>query len=667
MDLRDDISSLRGIGEKSAALFHKVGVFSLNDLIRYFPSSYIRFPEIKKTCELGPGEKAALLLKVLTEAKVSYAKGMSIISFMAGDDTGSVRITYFNMPYLKKTFKPGLERVFYGTVKCSGQLYGLSQPKLYSTEEYRDLANNLTPVYPLTKGLTEKTLTKAVRQAFEGLKEIEDDIPEDDRAELGLAPLRDSLFSMHFPADTGQYIEARKRVVFDEFRSFLISMRRLRSEKKSTVNDFPMIEVSEAKRLIESLPYRLTGAQQRACDDIIRDMGSSHAMNRLIEGDVGSGKTIVALYAMLTVVKNGYQAALMAPTEVLAAQHMKKISSLMKEHDVNCVLLTGALSEKQKKEVRREIADGSADIIIGTHALITDLVEYKDLALAVTDEQHRFGVRQREELSLRYDGKTPHVLVISATPIPRTLAIILYGDLDISVMNERPAKRLEIKNALVDKGYRQKAYNFILKEVQKGSQAYVICPLVEPSESGRGENVLEYAESLNEIWGGRVRTGILHGRMKNSEKNEVMNLFAAGEIDVLVSTTVVEVGVDVPNATVMLIENAENFGLSQLHQLRGRIGRGDKQSYCIFVDTSREESHSKRLEVLKKTNDGFEIASEDLKLRGPGDIFGIRQSGELGFAVGDIYTDADILKMASGYVNKREDGESFENPEKIVL
>ena len=667
MDLRDDISSLKGIGEKSAALFHKVGVFSLSDLIRYFPSSYIRYPGIKKVCDIRPDEKAALSLKVLTEAKIAHVKGMSMLTFMAGDDTGSLRITYFNMPYLKKAIKVDMERIFYGTVKVRGQSYGLSQPKMYKADEYERLTDTLTPVYPLTKGLTEKTVIKAVSQAFAGISAIEDEIPDQDRKRLGLEKLRDSLFAMHFPDDRGQYIKARERVVFDEFRRFLVSMRKLKSENRRSVNDFPVIEVSEAKRLTESLPYRLTKAQQQAYEDIISDMGSDRAMNRLIEGDVGSGKTIVALLAMLTVVKNGHQAALMAPTEVLAAQHMKKISALMESYDVKCVLLTGALTEKQKKEAREEIADGTADIIIGTHALITDLVEYKDLALAVCDEQHRFGVRQRENLSDRLDGKNPHVLVISATPIPRTLAIILYGDLDISVMNERPAKRLEIKNAVVDTDYRQKAYNFIRKEVKNGGQAYVICPPVEPSESGRGENVLEYTERLREIWGDGISVGTLHGRMKNSEKNSVMNRFAAGDISVLVSTTVVEVGVDVPNATVMMIENAENFGLSQLHQLRGRIGRGDKQSYCIFVDTSGEKEASKRLEVLKKTNDGFEIASEDLKLRGPGDIFGIRQSGELGFKVGDIYTDAAILKKASDYVNEKEGREPSADIGKVVL
>lgn len=669
----DDISSVKGIGEKSAALFHKAGVFSVHDLIYYFPSSFITYPAIKKVSGLQINEKAALYLEVLSDPKLVHVRGMSMLSFIAGDETGSIRITYFNMPYLKKNIKKGSKKVYYGTVKAKGSMLSVAQPRTFKAEEYYKLISTPEPVYPLVKGLTSRTVMKAVKEAFRNdirPEDYPDQLTKEDRDELKLAPLDESLLAMHFPSDREAYIRARERIVFDEFCHFLISMRELKSKDARNANDYPMIEVAEARRLTESLPYTLTDAQVKAYQDVIGDMASEHAMNRLIEGDVGSGKTIIAVLAMLTAVKNGHQAALMAPTEVLAAQHMQKISHILRDYDVNCVMLTGAMTEKQKREARSSIADGSADIIIGTHALITDLVEYKDLALAVTDEQHRFGVRQRESLGGKSDTKTPHILVISATPIPRTLAIILYGDLDISVMDVKPAKRLEVKNALVGTEYRKKAYNFIKKEVKAGRQAYVICPLVEPSEAGTGENVIEYAEMLKEIWGDEVRTEILHGRMKNSDKNAVMSAFADGSIDVLVSTTVVEVGVDVPNATVMMIENADHFGLSQLHQLRGRIGRGDKQSYCIFVDTSGNKEPSKRLEVLKKTNDGFEIASEDLKLRGPGDVFGIRQSGEMGFKVADIYSDAAILKKASGYVKKDHDKKGSagkRKPQKVVL
>ncbi|MBQ1880669.1 MAG: ATP-dependent DNA helicase RecG [Lachnospiraceae bacterium] len=655
-----DITAIKGIGEKSAALFHKVGVFSLYDLIRYYPSSYIRYPGVIPAAELEPDTKAAVKMQVLSEAKVMRFNGRVRLTFDAGDETGKARIVFFNAPYLKKSIKPGMEKVFYGPVRANGSSYEMLQPKMYDEKEYSGMTKGLKPVYPLTKGLTGAAVTKAVSRAFEALPAIQDHMSGKDREHLGLGELRESLYQMHFPEDEERYKEARKRIVFDEFYFFLSSVKRMKDEEGMTGNDFPMVEVSEARRLMESLPYRLTGSQMSAYADVTEDLGSGHAMNRLIEGDVGSGKTVVAVLAMLTAVKNGHQAALMAPTEVLAQQHMRKISAMLEQYDVNCVLLTGAMSEKQKREVRQSIADGSADIIIGTHALITELVEYKDLALVVTDEQHRFGVRQRKSLSDKAGDRSPHILVMSATPIPRTLAIILYGDLDISVMKDKPSQRLPVKNAVVDTDYRKKAYNFIRKEVKAGHQAYVICPLIEPGEDDSGENTLEYAQKLREIWGSEVRVGVLHGRMKNAEKNNVMTLFASGDTDVLVSTTVVEVGVDVPNATVMMIENADHYGLSQLHQLRGRIGRGDAQSYCIFVDTSKGREMSERLSILKKTNDGFEIASEDLKLRGPGDIFGLRQSGELGFRVADIYTDAAILAMASEYAKEHaydtEDG-----------
>ncbi len=649
MKLSDDISSIKGIGEKSAALFHKVGVFSLKDLLAYYPVSYITYPPLCKADQIIPDQKAALLLRIMDEPRLVHIRGKVMLSFNVGDDTGKLKVTFFNAPYLKKSIKQDTYRVFYGTVKARGSHYELVQPRMYPEEEYADISERMLPVYPLTKGLTENAVTKAMIRAFEAIPEIEDYLNDDDRELLGLEPLRESLYFMHFPENEKVLLKARERIVFDEFYRFIRAVKRLKADNERSGNDFPMIEVAETKRLIESLPFRLTDSQTKAYEDIIKDLGSDHAMNRLVEGDVGSGKTAVAMLAMLTAVKNGHQAALMAPTEVLAFQHMQKLSKIMEAYGVGCVLLTGALSEKQKREAREEIRSGAADIVIGTHALITDLVEYRDLALVITDEQHRFGVKQRKTLSDKADGKTPHVLVMSATPIPRTLAIILYGDLDISVMTDRPVDRLRVKNALVGREYRKTAYNFIKKEVKAGHQAYVICPLIEEGESDRGENATEYAEKLQGIWGNEVRVGLLHGRMKNSEKNRVMSLFASGETDVLVSTTVVEVGVDVPNATVMMIEDAQNYGLSQLHQLRGRIGRGEAQSYCIFVDTSEGKKASERLEILNKTNDGFEIASEDLKLRGPGDIFGLRQSGELGFKVGDIYTDADILKKASEY------------------
>ena len=649
MDLSESIISIRGIGEKTAALFGRVGVSSVYDLLNYIPSSYEKYPEPVRVSDLKQGQKCAVLLTVTGVPTVLHISGMTVLNAAGADGTGSVQLSWYNMPYLKKAIIPGMCRVFYGPADIRRNSFVIRQPRIFKPEEYDGMKNSLIPIYPLTRGLTGNSISKAVRAVFDNADAIEDYLSDEQREELGFEDLRTSLYSMHFPENIEDTVKARERAVFDEFYFFIRSVRKLREQRDRETNEFPMIEVSETRRLIEGLPYRLTGAQTRTYDDIIRDLSGKTAMNRLVQGDVGSGKTVVALLAMVTAVKNGYQAALMAPTEVLAAQHMKKISKITSAYGICCVLLSGSLTEKEKKAARSRISSGEAQIIIGTHALITDLVSFQNLALVVTDEQHRFGVNQRKALSMKCGGKVPHVLVMSATPIPRTLAIIIYGDLDISVMDEVPAERLAVKNCVVGREYRPKAYSFIRNEVGRGHQAYIICPQVEDSDSSSNENVTDYGEMLKGIFGNSVRVGILHGRMKPKEKDGIMEQFAAGNIDVLVSTTVVEVGVDVPNATVMMIENAECFGLSQLHQLRGRIGRGKEQSYCIFVNSSEDGAIKKRLEIMNSTNDGFKIASEDLKLRGPGDIFGLRQSGEFSFRVGDIFTDADILKKASDF------------------
>ena len=652
MELTDEITNLKGIGEKTATLFNRVGVSSLWDLFNYLPNDYIQYPVIKKTNETVAGGKYALELTIKSEPTVLHVRGLNILNVTAADDTGTIMLTWYNVPYLKKVLHPGMKKVFYGRADVRKNALCLTQPKMFDEEEYLKLRDSLQPVYPLTKGLTTNTVNKAVARAFKECSFPEDFLGKDERKELGVMELYPALKTMHLPQSREDVIKARERLVFNEFYFFIRNVRYLKNSTDKAKNEFPVIETAEAKRYIEHLPYELTGAQKRAYEDIINDLGSEYVMNRLVQGDVGSGKTVVAMLAMINVIKNGYQAALMAPTEVLAAQHMKNLSAAAKELDINCILLTGALTEKEKRLAREKIASGEAELIIGTHALITDLVEFKNLALAITDEQHRFGVNQRRALSEKCGGKMPHVLVMSATPIPRTLAIIIYGDLDISVMDEVPAKRLPIKNCVVGKAYRPKAYSFIKKEVRAGHQAYVICPLVEESESSDLENVTDYSKDLQDKLGRDIRVQMLHGRMKPKEKDKIMEDFAEGNIDVLVSTTVVEVGVDVPNATVMLIENAEMFGLSQLHQLRGRIGRGDLQSYCIFMDNSEKKEKNERLQIMNGTNDGFKIASEDLRLRGPGDIFGLRQSGDMVFKIGDIFTDAAILQKASDYADK---------------
>ena len=525
----------------------------------------------------------------------------------------------------------------------------------------------MRPVYAQTKGLGNKMITSAVEQALAFRTLERDYLPAGLRIANELAEYNFAIEHIHFPSNEEELKFARKRLVYDEFFFFLLAVRHLKEKRQNVQSPFHMEKQDECRKLLADLPYRLTNAQLRTLEEVLRDLKSGSVMNRLIQGDVGSGKTIIAVLALLAACENGYQGALMVPTEVLARQHFESVTELFEKHGVDkkVILLTGSMTAKEKRIVYEKVASHEADIIIGTHALIQEKIVYDNLALVITDEQHRFGVAQREMFGNK--GQMPHVLVMSATPIPRTLAIILYGDLDISVIDELPANRLPIKNCVVDKSYRPRAYRFIENEVKNGRQAYVICPMVEESEMIDAENVLDYTKILRQNLPG-IRVEYLHGKMKGKEKNKIMEEFAAGEIQVLVSTTVIEVGVNVPNATVMMIENAERFGLAQLHQLRGRVGRGNKQSYCIMVNASGNKEKNRRLDVLNKSNDGFYIASEDLKFRGPGDIFGIRQSGDLEFQLADIYTDAVTLKKVSEDVNRLlEQDENLEQEENQEL
>lgn len=642
-----DLNNLKGIGEKTEKLFYKAGIEKVNDLLRYYPRYYDVFEEPVLIRDLECDRTQAIKGTVVREVSVKRVRNLQVVTGYLRDERGdAIKATWFNSPYLKGKLTIGSTFIFRGFVKENYSNFSIEQPKIFGIAEYNKKKGEMQPVYPLVSGLTNTMVQKAVKQALK-LVETEEFLPEKIRNKYGLEGLQQAIEHIHYPTDKNQLYSARKRLIFDEFFMFIYNIRNLKDKNTEIHNRHILEEPKEVKTLINDLPYELTNAQKRTWEEIKRDISSTKVMNRLIQGDVGSGKTIIAFFALITAALNNGQGAMMAPTEVLARQHYDNLIELIKEHNINVnpVVLVGSMTAKEKREAYKVIESGDADIIIGTHALIQEKVNYNNLTMVVTDEQHRFGVRQREAISEK--GEHPHIMVMSATPIPRTLAIIMYGDLDISVIDELPANRLPIANCVVGTDYRPNAYDFMTKQIAKGRQVYVICPTVEYSEAVEGENVIEYAEKLKRIMPVSVNIEFLHGRMKPAEKNEIMDRFANNQIQILVSTTVVEVGVNVPNATVMMVENAERFGLAQLHQLRGRVGRGKYQSYCIFINGSGKKEALERLNILCKSNDGFLIANEDLKLRGPGDFFGVRQSGDFEFRLGDIMNDANILKQAS--------------------
>ena len=641
------LRTLKGVGEKTEKLLHKAGIADVEGLLRYYPRNYDVYEMPENIADLEEGTVKAVSAAVSSGVYMNTAGRLKVITVTVSDKSGRLNVVWFNAPYLRSMLKKGSVFVFRGRVVRKNRKLELEHPEIFTPAAYEEVLHNMQPVYRLTAGLTNKALTKLVRQTLEDRSLQTEYLPDEIRERYQLADINFALRAIHFPGNMEELLTARKRLVFDEFLLFILSVQLLKEKTEEAENHFPMKMTWTTEEVIERLPYNLTRAQMNTWHEIERDLAGRSLMSRLVQGDVGSGKTIIAFLAMILAGENGSQSALMVPTEVLARQHYEAFVSLKEEQGLStrAVLLTGSSTAKEKREIYEEIRSGSADVIIGTHALIQEKVEYNNLGLVITDEQHRFGVKQREALTTR--GNPPNVLVMSATPIPRTLAIILYGDLDISVIDELPAKRLPIKNCVVDTSYRPKAYSFIEKQVREGRQAYIICPMVEESEGLEAENVTDYIEKVRSSLSQDIRVEYLHGKMKAKDKNRIMEEFAAGDIQVLVSTTVVEVGVNVPNATVMMVENAERFGLAQLHQLRGRVGRGEYQSYCIFIQGNKEETTSRRLEILNKSNDGFYIASEDLKLRGPGDLFGIRQSGLMEFRIGDIFNDADILKDAS--------------------
>lgn len=664
-----DLNNLKGIGEKTEKLFYKAGIEKVNDLLRYYPRYYDVFEEPVLIRDLECDRTQAIKGTVVREVSIKRVRNLQVVTGYLRDERGdAIKATWFNSPYLKGKLAIGSTFIFRGFVKENYSNFSIEQPKIFGIAEYNKKKGEMQPVYPLVSGLTNNMVQKAVKQALK-LVETEEFLPEKIRNKYGLEGLQQAIEHIHYPTDKNQLYSARKRLIFDEFFMFIYNIRNLKDKNTEIHNRHILEEPKEVKTLINDLPYELTNAQKRTWEEIKRDISSTKVMNRLIQGDVGSGKTIIAFFALITAALNNGQGAMMAPTEVLARQHYDNLIELIKEHNINVnpVVLVGSMTAKEKREAYKVIESGDADIIIGTHALIQEKVNYNNLTMVVTDEQHRFGVRQREAISEK--GEHPHIMVMSATPIPRTLAIIMYGDLDISVIDELPANRLPIANCVVGTDYRPNAYDFMTKQIAKGRQVYIICPTVEYSEAVEGENVIEYAEKLKRIMPVSVNIEFLHGRMKPAEKNEIMDRFANNQIQILVSTTVVEVGVNVPNATVMMVENAERFGLAQLHQLRGRVGRGKYQSYCIFINGSGKKEALERLNILCKSNDGFLIANEDLKLRGPGDFFGVRQSGDFEFRLGDIMNDANILKQASEAVELilNEEVEISDKQRKIII
>ena len=650
-DLSTNVQYIKGIGEARAKSLQKLGITDLRALISYFPRAYEDRMEFRRIADLVPGENACVRAIVASEPKLSHIrKGLDLVKFRAVDESAALDLTYFNQSYLKNAFHLGEEYVFYGKAEGKALRRQMTNP-MFEREGENRITGRIMPIYPLTAGVSQGLLYKAVRQ---GLDECADDLtdflPEEVRREYQLCHVRYAYENVHFPADDEALSVARRRLVFEELYLLTLGLRLLRSRRDTVAGQ--RCEAVSLAPFYGALPFSLTGAQRRAIDDAVRDMCSPRPMNRLVQGDVGSGKTMVAAAAIWFAAQNRLQSALMAPTEILAEQHYKTLAPLLEGFGVRCALLTAATPAKTRRSILEQLASGEIVLAIGTHALLSPDVTYQSLGLVVTDEQHRFGVDQRAALGAK--GDNPHLLVMSATPIPRTLALMIYGDLDVSLIDELPPGRQKIDTFAVNSSYHRRIYDFLRKLIAEGRQAYIICPMVAENDELPDERkaVTAYAGKLQAEVFPDLTVAAIHGKLKAKEKDAIMRDFAAGKIDILVSTTVVEVGVDVPNAAVMLIENAECFGLSQLHQLRGRVGRGRHKSYCILVSDHDGEENKRRLAVMTKTNNGFEIAEEDLKLRGPGDFFGSRQHGLPSLRVADLTCDMELLHESRAAAEK---------------
>lgn len=645
MDLRKDVQYVKGIGPKRADKLNKLGIFTLKDLVYYFPRQFEDRNNLKKIIQLENEEKATIKVIIVGISTSSPRKGMNIIKVDVRDETGYAKLVFFNQDYVKNTFRPGDTILVFGKVKKEFKTIELSSCEVEHLTNSPKNTCKVIPIYPLTYGVTNKEIISIIKNVLSDKElKIKEYLPQRIIEKYKLCSIDYAIRNIHSPSSKEALKIALYRIVFEEFLILQLGLFMFKNGVDE-VNGIKFKKNEKLEDILNSLPFKLTGAQDRALNEIIQDMNSDKLMNRLVQGDVGSGKTVVALLALANCVLNGYQGALMAPTEILAEQHFISLTDTLAEFGIKVELLVGSLTKKQKENILEKVKNNEVDILIGTHALIEDKVEFNQLGLVITDEQHRFGVRQRNKLSSK--GINSDILVMTATPIPRTLALILYGDLDISIIDELPPGRQPIETIAVDKGKRDRAYNSLVRaEVEKGRQVYIVCPLVEESEAIEAKAAVELVEELKIEYFSDLRVGLLHGKMKSSEKDSIMKSFKNKEIDILVSTTVIEVGVNVPNATLMIIENAERFGLAQLHQLRGRVGRGSHKSYCILIYASKSDVCKQRMSIMEETNDGFKISEKDLEIRGPGEFFGTRQHGLPELKVANIFKHMKILKIA---------------------
>ncbi len=647
----DSITKLKGIGDKSKLYYEKLGIVSVFDLLNYFPRTYEINKGLTKLDEASLEEKLFFRVRVEKVGRLVRVKRLNFFTVIVSDDSGEMKVVFYNQPYLARSLQVGKILNLRGKlVKKKGEIVMIS-PNILSDDDMKILLDKpLIPVYKLTRKLSNKKLREKISLAFDYLDgEIKDFLPQSLKATYKLMDYLKAIKTVHFPMDFESLDEARKRLIFDEFLLFSLSLLRLKKNNEKELNSFRIVDNNVSKRFIRNLPFELTNSQKKVIFEIEDDLYSNYSMNRLVQGDVGSGKTLIATVAILDVVTCGYQAVFMAPTEVLAKQHFESLSVFFEEYNIRMALLTSSVKNKEKIAIKEALVKGEIDLIVATHAVLTEDTVFDNLALIITDEQHRFGVRQRETLVNK--GDMPHVIVMSATPIPRTLALILYSDMDLSVNDDMPSGRIPIKTYHVNTSYRKRIYSFMQKEIDKGNQCYVVCAKATQDAESELVDVDTYREIMEPYFAENVVIKSLHGQMKNDEKNEIMTDFVEGRTHILVSTTVIEVGIDVKDATCIVIENAERFGLSQLHQLRGRVGRSDKESFCILISDSENDETKQRLDIMSETNDGFEIASKDLKLRGHGDLLGCRQSGIPTFRLANIYDDVEILKMAKNIAN----------------